>query len=107
LASEEVFFGHIYLCLMSMRLATSTVPGPGVPVKELVEPGTFRVDVEAFNTWMRDQLRPFGGDLSKAAEFSVRLTAIRLGLLDGPSEPSTGEILDPALWRRNELRAKD
>src|SRR5262249_27389231 len=72
-----------------------------------VKPGAFHLDVEAFEAWLHNQLRPFANNVRRAAEFSVRLTAIRLGLLDGPHEPSIEEILDAALWKRKEPEAKD
>jgi len=104
--ARERFLGHINLCLMDMGLATPAEAGP-VPMKELVKPGAFHLDVEAFEAWLHNQLRPFANNVRRAAEFSVRLTAIRLGLLDGPHEPSIAEILDAALWKRKEPEAKD
>jgi hypothetical protein len=56
---------------------------------------------------MHDQLQPFAGDLHMAAEFSMRLTAIRLRLLIGPSEPSIEAMFDATLWRDNGLETKE
>lgn len=46
------------------------------------------------------QLRPFDGDVARAARFAMTLTAVRLGLLRGPEAPSIAQLLDASLWQR-------
>ena len=60
---------------------------------------TMRRDPDAISQWLERELGRFGGDLGRAAEFSMRFTAIRLGLLSGPSDPTIEQVLDVGLWR--------
>jgi hypothetical protein len=94
------FQGHIDLCLMDMGLAVpiSQAPDGTLSVKDFGTPGAFRRDDAMFREWMRAQLEPFGGNVCRAAEYAMRLTAIRLGLMSGPREPSIAQVLDGSLW---------
>lgn len=95
---------HIDLCLLDMGLAVPTAPaGNGaVRAKDLGKPEAFRRDTDALEVWMSEQLKPFGGNPRLAAEFGMRLTAIRLGLLIGPNAPSIEQVLDVSLWTASE-----
>jgi hypothetical protein len=100
-ADSAAFFGHVNLCLWELGLATPAHPDAmGAVVGDVGKPETFRHDVEAEREWFAEQLRPFGGDVRRAALFAMRVTAARLGLLRGPAEPSIGQVLDESLWER-------
>src|SRR5262245_62827 len=88
------FLGHIDICLWDMKLATPAQGEATVAVADVGKPETFRRDDQAIRAWLHEQLRPFGGDVTRAAQFAMRLTAIRLGLLHGPAEPSIEQVLD-------------
>jgi hypothetical protein len=101
-ANSTAFLGHINLCLWELGLATPARPNEmgGVPLRDVGKPEAFRRDVEAEREWFAEQLRPFGGDVGRAAVFAMRLTAARFGLLRGPAEPSIAQVLDESLWER-------
>jgi hypothetical protein len=44
-----------------------------------------------------EQMRPFDGDVTRAAHSAMRLTGGRLGVLVGPAEPSFEQLLDASL----------
>jgi hypothetical protein len=99
-SESTAFLGHIDLCLWGMKLATPAQTADHVPMVDLGKPETFRRENQATREWLEEQLRPFDGDVSRAAQFAMRLTAIRLGLLRGPAEPSIEQVLDGSLWQR-------
>jgi hypothetical protein len=95
------FLGHIDLCLWELGLATPVLSdADGTAVTGLGKPDGFRRDDEGAREWLAGQLRPFGGDVARAAAFAMRLTATRFGLLLGPADPSIAQVLDESLWRR-------
>lgn len=96
----RAFRGHIDLCSWDMGLATPSRGETSVAVADLGKPETLRRDDDAARAWLDEQLRPFGGDVARAAPFAMRLTAIRLGLLRGPAEPSIAQVLDASSWQR-------
>jgi hypothetical protein len=71
-----------------------------VPSRDVGKPETFRRDIEVEREWFGEQLRPFDGDVGRAAVFALRQTAARFGLLRGPEEPSIAQVLDESLWVR-------
>jgi len=101
-ADSKAFLGHINLCLWELGLATPAHPDEmgGVPSRDIGKPETFRRDTEAEQEWFAEQLRPFGGEVGRAAVFAMRLTAARFGLLRGPAEPAIAQVLDESLWER-------
>jgi hypothetical protein len=96
------FVGHIDLCLWELGLAAPARPDAAgaVATADVGRPDGFRRDVARAHEWLAEQLRPFGGDVGRAAVFAMRLTAARFGLLRGPAEPSVAQVLDESLWRR-------
>jgi hypothetical protein len=96
------FLDHIDLCLWELGLATPARPDSNgtVPCADIGKPEGFCRDVEGTREWLAEQLRPFGGDVERAAVFAMRLTAARFGLLRGPTEPSIAQVLDESLWER-------
>ena len=97
------FDAHIDLCLRDLGLATSIRTGTrSLPVTDFGEREMFHRNEAAAVAWIGEQLRPFGGSVKQGAVFAMRLTASRLGLLRGPSEPSIDEVLDESLWKRAE-----
>jgi hypothetical protein len=102
--SSDAFQGHVDLCLWEMGLAAPSQPG-NLPIGQSGKSERFsRMEDEA-QVWLKEQLQPFNGNMDRAAEFAMRLIAIRLGLLRGPSEPSLEQILDRGLWQRTEIAA--
>jgi hypothetical protein len=101
------FLGHTDLCLWELGLATPTRPDAGgtVPAADIGKPEGFSRDVKGTREWLAEQLRPFDGDVGRAAVFAMRLTAARFGLLRGPAEPSIAQILDESLWARAEKKS--
>jgi hypothetical protein len=97
---RQRFLAHIDLCLWDLGLATPARPDAAVPPGDLGKPDGFRRDEEATAVWLAEQLRPFWGDVGRAAVFAMRLTAARFGLLRGPAEPSVAQVLDESLWER-------
>ncbi len=95
------FDAHIDLCLRDLGLAASTRPEASIPVTDFGNRDRFRREEGAAVAWLGEQLRPFGGSLSRAAAFAMRLTAARLGLLRGPADPSIQQVLDESLWERS------
>jgi hypothetical protein len=96
------FLGHIDLCLWELGLAIPSRPNDfgGVRSADIGKPDGFHRDAEATQEWLAEQLRPFDGDVERAAVFAMRLTAERFGLLRGPAEPSIAQVLDESLWER-------
>ena len=68
--------------------------------EDIGRPDGFLRDTEGTREWLAEQLRPFGGDMERAAVFAMRLTAARFGLLRGPAQPSIAQVLDESLWER-------
>ena len=101
-ADNTAFLGHINLCLWELELATPAEPDEmgGVLSRDVGKPETFRHDIGAEKEWFAEQLRPFGGDVERAAVFAMRLTAARFGLLRGPADPSIAQVLDESFWER-------
>jgi hypothetical protein len=96
------FQAHINLCLWDLGLAVPVRPtewGTVTP-EDLHNPDGFIRDIEATQGWLAEQLRPFDGNVERAAVFAMRLTAARFGLLLGPAEPSIAQVLDESLWER-------
>jgi hypothetical protein len=96
---ERDFLSHIHLCLWDVGLAAPAAPDAEV-VGDLANPDSFRRDLDAEGRWFVEQLRPFGGDVGRAAVFAMRLTAARFGLLRGPADPTIDQVLDESLWER-------
>ena len=98
------FLGNINLCLWELGLVepAKSYPTRSMPITDLGgDPKKmFRHDNEAEAAWFAEQLKPFDGDVSRAAAFAMRLTAARFGLLRGPANPSNARILDESLWER-------
>ena len=104
---SRLFLGNIDLCLWEMGLATPAPTYEGsMPVVDIGAPETFRRDTEAAREWLAEQLRPFGGSVERAAVFAMRYTAVRFGLLRGPSEPSIEQVAEESLWERRECEAE-
>jgi len=99
-ARRQDFAGHIDLCLMEIGFADAGGAAL-IPIVDIGKPGTMRRDEAAVSRWMNRELGRFGGDLGRAAEFSMRLAAIRFGLLSGPADPTLDQVLDPTLWRQS------
>ena len=72
---------HRDLCLLDLGLATA--PGP-IRIATLGDPDTVDAPPSQLEAWLSRALIPFGGDLSRAAWFALRLAATRVGILDGP-----------------------
>ena len=98
-SSSDSFLGHIDLCLWEMGLASPTQPGD-VLIGEVGKAETFDRADEVARVWLESQLQPFNGELKRAAEFAMGLTAIRLGLMRGPNDPSIEQIMDRSMWQR-------
>lgn len=101
-ADSTAFLGHINLCLWELGLAAPVAADEmgGVPRRDVARPEAFHRDIAAEREWFAEQLRPFGGNVERAAVFAMRLTAVRFGLLRGPAEPSITQVLDESLWER-------
>lgn len=98
---SNTFAPHIDLCLWDLGLAMPARRYEGsMPIVDIGKPETFRRDARAAREWLAEQLRPFDGDVERAAVFAMRYAAVRFGLLRGPSEPSIEEVLDESLWKR-------
>lgn len=99
---SPAFLGHINLCLWELGLATPAQPDQmgAVPSRDIGKPETFHIDLAAEREWLAEQLRPFDGNVGRAAVFAMGLTAARFGLLRGPGEPSIAQVLDQSLWER-------
>lgn len=95
---ESKLDSHIDICLMALGLARPAAGGDLYAIADLGEPDAFIRDEEALKTWLAEQLEPFGGSLRRAAEFSVRLAAIKVGLLTGPEEYSLDDVREAGLW---------
>jgi len=99
---STLFLSNIDLCLWELGLATPAPKYEGsMPIVDIGKRETFRRDTEAAQAWLSEQLRPFDGSIERAAVFAMRYTALRLGLLRGPSEPSIAQVLDESLWESN------
>lgn len=94
---------HLHLCLLELGLARTRNDAP-LPVGRAGDPELLerdpRPDLEA---WLARQLAPMGGDLARAAELSLRLAAIRTGLVTGPERPTLEQVLDATLWTAAEV----
>jgi hypothetical protein len=100
-SATSSFWAHRDLCLWSMGLAVPRDPAGGaVRIADIGKPEAFHRDDAALDAWMREQLQPFEGDDARAAQFAMRLAAVRLGLLQGPEEASIAQLLDGSLWQR-------
>lgn len=100
---SDLFLAHIDLCLWDLGLARPAgryEEKRSMPIVDIGKPETFRRDARAAREWLAEQLRPFDGDVERAAVFAMRYTAVRFGFLRGPSEPSIEEVLDESLWER-------
>jgi hypothetical protein len=99
---SAAFLGHIDLCLWELGLATPARPTEygTVPSGDIGNLEGFNRDVAGAEEWLAEQLRPFGGNVGRAAVFAMRLTAARFGLLRGPADPSIAQVLDESLWER-------
>jgi hypothetical protein len=99
---KAAFLGHIDLCLWELGLAIPSKPDKmgGVPSRDVGKPEAFRRDIEMEREWFAEQLRPFDGNVGKAAVFAMGLTAGRFGMLRGPAEPSIAQVLDESQWVR-------
>jgi hypothetical protein len=64
---------HLALFLLDLGLGTDTPDRPG-----RVRPGP------ALDVWLDVELAPFGGDLARAARWSLALAAVRTGARPGP-----------------------
>jgi len=95
---ESQLDGHIDICLMALDLARPADGNDIYAIDDLGEPDEFIRDEGGLKAWLGEQLEPFDGSLRKAAEFSVRLAAIKVGLLTGPREYSVADVLDEELW---------
>lgn len=93
---------HLGLSLWDLGLAA--------PVEVADEAGGTRhvmtCDHDALQGWLDENLAPFrdlGGDeepLARAAVFSLRLAALRTGVITGPSSPTLLQMLDVMPWRQ-------
>jgi hypothetical protein len=87
---------HRDLCLMDLGLAGD--PAEAVRLKDLGTPGLMVRDDGRIAAWLVRQLEPVGGDLGRAVELIVRLSAVRTGLLAGPDPATLEQVLDAGLW---------
>ena len=88
---------HRDLCLMDLGLANPPSEH-GVPLRELGTAELMRRDEPQIAAWLARQLEPFSGDAGQAAEFILRLSAVRTGLLAGPDPATLEQVLDANLW---------
>ncbi|MHC4815652.1 MAG: hypothetical protein ACYTFN_21480 [Planctomycetota bacterium] len=89
---------HLHLCLQALGLARGKDSEP-VPLTDLGDSDQWTMDRGELEAWLACQLEPFDGDLARAAEFVLRLAAIRTGILEGgPSTPTVEQVLDSTLW---------
>jgi hypothetical protein len=61
--------------------------------------GVVKRDSDRVRVWLARELQPFGGQLRRAAIFSLLLAGNRLGLLTGPTTPTFDDLCDPARWK--------
>ena len=87
---------HLDLCLLDLDLGHGK-DGP-VALSELGEPEAIERDGAKLGAWLLRELAPFDGDLERAARFSLRLAALRTGVIVGPEEPTLGQLLDDTAW---------
>ena len=97
LVEHRAFEAHRDLCLMDLGLANPPSEH-GVPLRELGTAELMRRDEPQIAVWLARQLEPFSGDPGQAADFIVRLSAIRTGLLAGPDPATLEQVLDANLW---------
>ena len=76
-ASGE-FAGHIALCLWDVGLAALSGGETAVRAGDLGRPGVMQRYETALGCWLSRELSCFGGDLARAATFSLRLATLRL-----------------------------
>lgn len=100
---ESPFAGSIDLCLLDLGLAAPIYAHPdgAIPIGDFGRLGTLRRDADALELWLQRQLEPFGGELGKAAEFALRLAAIRVGILHGPETATLEQVLDDSQWHES------
>ena len=91
------FQAHMNLCYLDMGLADPSTPGPSYYMMEIANMSGHADPIER---WFARELQQFGGSPRIAAEFCLRLAAIRLGILGGPPAPRFPQLLDPPLWQK-------
>ena len=68
---------HRELCLLDLGLAQATRPGP-VLLAEIGAPGLTETNTDALATWRAEQLAPFDGDLTRAAQAILALVIAKV-----------------------------
>jgi hypothetical protein len=94
---SRTFLSHIHLCLSDMGLVVGNEPG-GTAIQALGSSPALLSNNPELTAWMDAEMKHFPQGLMQAADFGLRLAAIRFGLLTGPPEPDVQQVLDETLW---------
>jgi hypothetical protein len=95
---------QIDLCLWSMNLTRAGQTG--VPLRLMGNPIALRRDDAKLDAWLEHELAPFDHRLDHAALATLRLAALRTGVIHGPAEPTVEQLLDADAWRLEPVRQR-
>jgi hypothetical protein len=96
LVEDRHLQAQIDLCLWTLDLARSD--RRALPLRSLGDPKVLHRDDAQLAAWLAHELAPFDHDLERGALATLRLAALRTGVIQGPAMPTVAQLLDAEAW---------